>query len=126
MWMRYSEFVEVVHMGKAKYDRRQEYYGCVGCLGQKQKGDRGRAEKDFFCYGALEGNIRRVGGASKDERTATKLRQPIQLLIEALSPRSRTQSCHRPSTTPPSNSGPRNRMTVNPRPLKASTTPMGK
>ena len=61
----------------------------------------------------------------EQRHTATKLRHPIQLPIDELSPRNRIQSRHRPSTTPASKSGPRNRVAVNPRFRIASVAPTG-
>lgn len=49
-----SELVEVVDMGDAEVERREEDDAARGDVCEDMEGDYGGAEHDFFGYGALE------------------------------------------------------------------------
>jgi hypothetical protein len=123
--VRDAELVEVVDVCEAEDYGGEEDDGGGRGAGEEEEGDGGGAEEDFFGDRALEEEVRVIGAERRVvERTATRFRQPVQLLSMSAS-RRRIQSLHRPSTIPASKRGPTKRVAVSRRQLMVSPRPTG-
>lgn len=80
--MRDSEFVEVVHMRKAKDDWSEEYNRGVRSLRKQKEGNRCGAEEDFFRNRALKN----VSMLSRKEGMMCQPRQDFDSQSIRLSP----------------------------------------